>query len=112
MLNIELRPDWALSLSITFLLYLILFLPILFLLGWLPQCTTFIMHLCELIHIHVFGGSGTVSTIGAIQELIKDLLGMGILVGVGYYSTWKMSFGKDYYSGIYSSTLVIVSYVV
>ena len=36
----------------------ILFLPVLFTLGWMPQCDTFLINLLEHIDIHIFGGTG------------------------------------------------------
>ena len=36
----------------------ILFFPLLFALGWLPQFDTFTIHLCEQMDIHIFGGTG------------------------------------------------------
>ena len=36
----------------------ILFFPLVFLVGLLPQCNTFVMYLLETADIHIFGGSG------------------------------------------------------
>ena len=36
----------------------ILFFPIIFAAGLLPQVNTFIMYIFEQLHIHVFGGNG------------------------------------------------------
>ena len=41
----------------------ILFFPILFILGWLPQSDTFAIYFLEQIDIHVFGGTGTLRTL-------------------------------------------------
>jgi hypothetical protein len=91
-------------------LYLIYFYPLIFVLGWLPHPKTFCMVVLENIHMHCFGGTGTVSFLGSVVEILFDLVATGLLVGTGYYSVSSNSFGRDYVSGVYGGLLVSACY--
>lgn len=94
-----------------FSLYIILCFPIIFCMGWLPHCGTFLMYLLEYLHIHLFGGTGAVNLIGIILLFSFDLIATGVLIGVGYYSEMKKNrFGHDYISGLFSSLAISLSY--
>ena len=92
-------------------LYSILCFPLIFLMGWAPHCGTFASVLLEQVNIHCFGGSGGVSLIGIFIQFILDACATGILIGIGYYSSMKQTFGKDYYSGIFGAVAIALSYL-
>jgi len=62
----------------------ILFFPIIFVLGLLPQVNTFLMYVFEQIDIHVFGGNATSSLSSSCYCLCRSLLASLILFGFAY----------------------------
>ena len=51
-----------------------LLLPVVFLLGWFPQCDTLTHHILEQVHMHIFGGSGSCSLLPALAACIWDAI--------------------------------------
>ena len=62
----------------------ILFFPLIFVLGLLPQVDTFLMYTLEQWDIHIFGGNATSSLISACYCIIRSLLSVGVLIGFAY----------------------------
>ena len=62
-------------------LIIILFLPLIHLLGILPRWRTLAHYLAEQIDLHLFGGAGTHNLLGALGNCARSLL--FVLVGVG-----------------------------
>ncbi len=62
----------------------VLFFPIIFLLGLLPQVNTFIMYLLEQLDIHLFGGNAASSLSSAFYCVGRSLLAVGVLIGFAY----------------------------
>jgi hypothetical protein len=60
----------------------ILFFPLIFVLGLLPQINTFSMYIFEQIDIHVFGGNATSSLLSSMFCLCRSLLSVGVLVNI------------------------------
>ena len=58
----------------------ILFFPLIFVLGLLPQVNTFSMYVLEQIDIHIFGGNATSSLLSSMFCLGRSLISVGILV--------------------------------
>ncbi|CAL4065765.1 unnamed protein product, partial [Meganyctiphanes norvegica] len=82
--GINLRNRQLLSDIRDFLTVFILFFPILFSLGLLPQVNTFLMYLLEQTDIHVFGGNATTSLTSAIYCIARSLITILILFGFAY----------------------------
>lgn len=66
------------------LLLFVLFFPLLFSLGLLPQVNTFLMYLLEQTDIHVFGGNATTSLVSAVYCIGRSLLTVLFLFGFAY----------------------------
>uniref|UniRef100_H3BC49 Pecanex-like protein n=1 Tax=Latimeria chalumnae TaxID=7897 RepID=H3BC49_LATCH len=54
-------------------------LPIIFLLGLLPQMNTFLIYLLEQIDMHLFGGSATTGLISALYSVTRSLIAVVLL---------------------------------
>jgi hypothetical protein len=92
-------------------LYMILCFPLIFLMGWVPHCGTFAAAFLEQVHIHCFGGTGSINLIGIVIQFALDSIATGILIGIGYHSFMRKTFGKDYYSGIFGAVAIAFSYL-
>ncbi|RUS84715.1 hypothetical protein EGW08_007543, partial [Elysia chlorotica] len=64
----------------------ILFFPILFTLGLLPQVNTFLMYSLEQIDMHVFGGNATTSLITSFYCVCRSCLALVVLYVFAYAS--------------------------
>lgn len=62
----------------------ILFHPLVFTLGWMPQFDTFLINILEQIDIHVFGGTASTGLVCSIYSLCRNLLVVGLLLPFGY----------------------------
>lgn len=91
--------------------FIIMCFPIIFLFGVLPQPMSFIFVFCEQIHMHMFGGSGSISLYGLLFQLFSSLVTVGILIGVGYTSSLNLTWTFDYYSAFYSGIIVSGCYI-
>ncbi|KAF8770827.1 Pecanex-like protein 1 like protein [Argiope bruennichi] len=60
----------------------VLFFPVIFSLGLLPQVNTFLMYLIEQIDIHLFGGTATTSLTSAFYCLIRSIATIALLYGI------------------------------
>ena len=67
-----------------FISVFILFLPVLFTIGLLPQVNTFLMYVLEQTEIHVFGGSATTSLLAAVFTVFRSCLAVALLYGFCY----------------------------
>lgn len=93
-------------------IYCIIFFPIFFIMGWLPNCKTFIMVLLEQIHIHIFGGTSISSFSGAIMQVLLDVIVTLVLMALGYLSLSMGVFGNDLWSAaVFSGALVSLSFL-
>ncbi|KAH7727243.1 Pecanex [Aphelenchoides avenae] len=63
---------------------LILLLPAAFTIGILPQVTTLAMHVLEQVDMHVFGGTASFSLLSASLAILRSILAVGFLCGVGH----------------------------
>ena len=62
----------------------LLFFPLIFVLGLLPQINTFVMYLLEQVDIHLLGGNATSSLLSAIYCVIRSLVAISIVIGFAY----------------------------
>ena len=67
-----------------FFLYFILFFPLIFSLGLLPQLNTFLMYVLEQVDMHTFGGNATTSLTAAFFCIFRSVLAVAILSGFAY----------------------------
>ncbi|MPC31806.1 Pecanex-like protein 1 [Portunus trituberculatus] len=77
------NPDLLLQCRDVLLLF-VLFFPLIFSLGLLPQINTFLMYLLEQTDIHVFGGNATTSLVSALYCVGRSLLTVLFLFGFAY----------------------------
>nr|XP_045624558.1 pecanex-like protein 1 isoform X2 [Procambarus clarkii] len=66
------------------LLLFMLFFPLIFSLGLLPQVNTFLMYLLEQTDIHIFGGNATTSLTSALYCVGRSVLTVLFLFGFAY----------------------------
>ncbi|XP_035223294.1 pecanex-like protein 1 isoform X2 [Stegodyphus dumicola] len=64
----------------------VLFFPVIFSLGLLPQVNTFLMYLIEQIDIHIFGGTASTSLISAFYCLVRSIATVAVLYGLAYFA--------------------------
>ncbi|XP_054716073.1 pecanex-like protein 1 [Uloborus diversus] len=64
----------------------VLFFPVIFSLGLLPQVNTFLMYLIEQIDIHIFGGTASTSLVSAFYCLVRSLVSVAVLYGLTYFA--------------------------
>ena len=62
----------------------VLFFPLIFVLGLLPQINTCAMYVLEQIDVHIFGGNATSSLVSSIYCVFRSLLAVFILIGFAY----------------------------
>lgn len=66
------------------LIYFLLFFPLIFSFGLLPQINTFTMYLLEQIDMHIFGGNAVSSLTASFYCLFRSILAVGVLYGFAY----------------------------
>ncbi|CAF3476500.1 unnamed protein product [Rotaria sordida] len=64
---------------------ILLCLPILFLFGLLPQCSTFFLCILENFDMHLFGGTAMINIPGALYSFILSIINFIFLSIIGYY---------------------------
>ncbi len=64
---------------------ILLCLPLLFLFGLLPQCSTFILCILENFDMHLFGGTAMVNIPGALYSFLLSIINFLLLSIIGYY---------------------------
>ncbi|XP_012936159.1 pecanex-like protein 1 [Aplysia californica] len=93
---------FTLSSTLTFLRHFfktfILFFPVLFTLGLLPQVNTFLMYTLEQVDMHVFGGNATTSLMTAFYCVCRSILAVLVLYGFAYASLKEIG-GPEYKCG-------------
>ena len=72
-------------LTYNFFSILLLCLPLLFLFGLLPQCSTFCLCLLENFDMHLFGGTAMINIPGALYSVILSVANFLFLSIIGYY---------------------------
>ena len=75
---------FQLRLALDVLYAFILFFPLIFVLGLLPQVNTFVMFLFEQVDIHVFGGNATSSLLSSVYCILRSLIACSVLIGFAY----------------------------
>ncbi|CAF1038558.1 unnamed protein product [Rotaria sp. Silwood1] len=78
------------NITICYMIYnilsiILLCLPILFLFGLLPQCSTFFLCILENFDMHLFGGTAMINIPGALYSFILSIINFILLSIIGYY---------------------------
>ena len=94
-----------------FLSNFLLFLPIAFSLGLLPQINTFFMYTLEQIDIHLFGGNATSSLKASAYCVLRSCLAVSILYGFAYVALndWSGS-SRNVFFSLFCALLTAISY--
>lgn len=94
-----------------FLSNFLLFLPIAFSLGLLPQVNTFFMYTLEQIDIHLFGGNATSSLKASAYCVLRSCLAVSILYGFAYVALneWSGS-SRNVFFSLFCALLTAISY--
>ncbi|KAL5239767.1 hypothetical protein ACI65C_007177 [Semiaphis heraclei] len=94
-----------------FLSNFLLFLPIAFSLGLLPQVNTFFMYILEQIDIHLFGGNATSSLKASAYCVLRSCLAVSILFGFAYVALndWSGS-SRNVFFSLFCALLTAISY--
>lgn len=94
-----------------FLTKFLLFLPIAFSLGLLPQVNTFFMYTLEQIDIHLFGGNATSSLKASAYCVLRSCLAVSILYGVAYVALndWSGS-SRNVFFSLFCALLTAIAY--
>ncbi|XP_050441269.1 pecanex-like protein 1 isoform X2 [Adelges cooleyi] len=95
----------------SFLESFLLFLPIAFSFGLLPQVNTFFMYTLEQIDIHLFGGNATSSLRASAYCVLRSCLAVSILYGVAYVALngWSGS-SRNVLLSLFCAILMAISY--
>lgn len=94
-----------------FLSNFLLFLPIAFSLGLLPQVNTFFMYTLEQIDIHLFGGNATSSLKASAYCVLRSCLAVSILFGLAYVALneWSGS-SRNVFFSLFCALLTAIAY--
>lgn len=92
------------------LLYLILFFPVLFSLGLLPQINTFTMYLLEQLDMHVFGGNAVCSLTASFYCLLRSMLAVGVVYGFAYGGLSEPKGSQHILFSMFCACLIAISY--
>ncbi|XP_071835143.1 pecanex-like protein 1 isoform X3 [Apostichopus japonicus] len=66
------------------ILVFVLFFPLVFLVGLLPQCNTFVMYFLESIDMHIFGGTACTGLGASVYAVCRSVVAVLFLVGFAY----------------------------
>lgn len=94
-----------------FLSNFLLFLPIVFSLGLLPQVNTFFMYTLEQIDIHLFGGNATSSLKASAYCVLRSCLAVSLLYGFAYVALnqWSKS-SRNVFFSLFCALLTAIAY--
>lgn len=94
-----------------FLSNFLLFLPIAFSLGLLPQVNTFFMYALEQIDIHLFGGNATSSLKASAYCVLRSCFAVSILYGFAYVALneWSGS-SRNVFFSLFCALLTAIAY--
>lgn len=92
------------------LIYLLLFFPLLFSFGLLPQINTFTMYLLEQIDMHMFGGNAVSSLTASFYCLFRSILAVGILYGFAYGGLSEPKTSQHMLFSMFCALLISFSY--
>ncbi|GLV35789.1 pecanex [Carabus blaptoides fortunei] len=92
------------------LLYLILFFPVLFSLGLLPQINTFTMYLLEQLDMHVFGGNAVCSLIASFYTLLRSMLAVAVVYGFAYGGLSEPKGPQHMLFSMFCACLIAIAY--
>lgn len=91
-------------------IYLLLFFPLLFSFGLLPQFNTFTMYLLEQIDMHVFGGNAVSSLVASFYCLFRSIVTVGILYGFAYGGLSEPKSSQHMLFSMFCALLISISY--
>lgn len=94
-----------------FLSNFLLFLPIAFSLGLLPQVNTFFMYTLEQIDIHLFGGNATSSLKASAYCVLRSCFAVSILFGLAYVALFEWSgSSRNVFFSLFCALLTAIAY--
>ena len=97
--------------AIDFILtWMIVLLPVIFLFGLLPQCSTFVLFTLEQIDVHIFGGTAKASLISSIFSFILSSFFVSILSCLAVWAIDHVNRDNPFLFSLYCSLLLPVSY--
>ncbi len=70
--------------NLSYFAVFILFFPILFLLGWMPQADTFSIYFLEQVDMHVFGGTASTGLVCSLYSILRSVFSSIVLWALGY----------------------------
>ncbi|KAG1654166.1 Pecanex-like protein 1 [Nymphon striatum] len=92
------------------LLYFVLFFPLIFSLGLLPQVNTFLIYLLEQIDIHIFGGNASTCLAASILNISKSILACAPLYGFAIGALTEPKMSEHVLFSVFCGLLVSLSY--
>lgn len=92
------------------LLYLILFFPILFSLGLLPQINTFTMYLLEQIDMHIFGGNAVCSLTASFYCILRSIFAVSMMYGFAFGGLSEPKSSQHMLFSVFCACVITVSY--
>lgn len=92
------------------IIYLLLFFPLLFSFGLLPQINTFTMYLLEQIDMHIFGGNAVSSLTASFYCLFRSILTVCILYGFAYGGLSEPKSSQHMLFSMFCALLISLSY--
>ena len=92
------------------LTWLIVLLPIIFLFGLLPQCTTFVLFSLEQIDVHILGGTAKSSLISSVFSFISSSVTVTLLSFLAMWAIDHVKKDNPFLFSFYCSMLPPVSY--
>nr|XP_026694133.1 pecanex-like protein 1 isoform X2 [Ciona intestinalis] len=93
-----------------FMLIFTCLLPIIFMLGLLPQINTFVLYLCEQVEMHMFGGTASTSFGASIFGVFRSLFTCLLLFGFCYGAMLTTESSQHILFSIFCGLLVASSY--
>ncbi|CAI9723870.1 1,Pecanex 2,Pecanex 3, pecanex [Octopus vulgaris] len=88
----------------------ILLLPVLFMVGLLPQVKTFFMYILEQTDMHIFGGNATTSLGAAVYSVTRSLVAVAALYFFCYYALKQKESSQHVLFSIFCALSVAISY--
>uniref|UniRef100_A0A183IFS5 Pecanex-like protein n=1 Tax=Soboliphyme baturini TaxID=241478 RepID=A0A183IFS5_9BILA len=95
----------------SFFVNFLLFLPVIFTFGLLPQVDTFLCHVLEQVEMHVFGGTATVDLPSAFFCCIRSLVCVAALGALALVSMLRRGFPQNMWFSAFCGSIISIAYV-
>ena len=93
------------------LTWIIPLLPVIFLLGLLPQCTTLLLFCLEQVDVHLFGGTAKASLVGSVVSTVVSLIVTVVMTPLAVWAVGHASNDNHFLFSFYCSLLGPVCYL-